>query len=67
MEIMVVFSKHKQSREAKKIQKLIMKNVPNPLVNISEEIEIFVEDNKIYLDRLKKIAQENGYEMEVIR
>ena len=68
MEIMVVLSKHKSSRESKKIEKLILKNIGNPLINISEEIEVFLKSNeKIYLDRLKKIAQENGYEMEVVR
>ncbi len=68
MEIMVVFSKHKESRDSKKVQKLVMKNIANPLINVSEEIEIFLQSNeKVYIDRLKKIAEENGYDMEVIK
>ena len=68
MEIMVVLSKHQESRTAKKIMKVINKSIPNPLINVSEEIEVFIEDdNKIYLERLKKLAEENGYDMEVIK
>jgi len=50
------------------VQKLVMKNIANPLINVSEEIEIFLQSNeKVYIDRLKKIAEENGYDMEVIK
>jgi hypothetical protein len=68
MEVMVVLSKYSKSRDAKKMEKLILKNIGGAMINISEEIEVFLKsDEKVYTERLKKIAADNGYEMEVIK
>lgn len=70
MEIMIVLSKHKESKQAKKIEKKIIKEVSNPMINISEEIEVFIESDgneKTYIDRIRKIAEKYEYEMEVIK
>lgn len=71
-EKMVVFTKRLNNKNSKRIEKKILNNISwgNPLIEVSEEVEIMLqgEDEELTasIEKLREVAEENEYEMEVI-
>jgi hypothetical protein len=69
LERMIVLTKDLNTASAKRLEKKILKllEASQPMVNISEELEILVESIKPNeMQALKSFAKENGYELEVV-
>jgi hypothetical protein len=69
MERMIVLTKDMSNTSAKRLEKKLLKilEASQPMINISEEIEILVENIRPQdMQALKGFAKENGYEVEVV-